>query len=268
MFLRCIGHITQMGIEYITQAHVISICSFLNRIFDQEGWKEVEDMNELNGWDPEEPENPSRVILIMSLLRGLVGHNNILRFRLTSLLRLKYSGDQILTKYNNDIDTCAASHRFCIQGLLSIGDSVLLRFPANPVTASVGSLLAGAITLSCIVPMSWDRYKKWYPSYDPFFFSTGLLDGAYIGRIYNSSSIVNGHSIMDIERYAECIRNASNRYHARFDALKTDIGISVSNEHDVDHDLMFRQLYLQPASPEMLSIVNGLFLRQLVETNE
>jgi hypothetical protein len=50
--------------------------------------------------------------------------------------------------------------------------------------------------------------------------------------------------------------------------LKTDIGISVSNEHDVDHDLMFRQLYLQPASPEMLSIVNGLFLRQLVETNE
>jgi hypothetical protein len=225
-------------------------------------------MNELNGWDPEEPEKPSRVILIMSLLRGLVGHNNILRFRLTSLLRLKYSGDQILTKYNNDIDACVASHRFCIQGLLSIGDSVLRRFPANPVTASVGSLLAGAITLSCIVPMLWDRYKKWYPSYDPFFFSTGLLDGAYIGRIYNSSSVVNGHSIMDIERYAECIRNASNRYHARLDALKSDIGISVSNEYDVGLDLMFRQLYLQPASPEMLSIVKGLFLRQLVETNE
>lgn len=268
MFLRCIGHIIQMGIEHMTETHAISICSFLNRIFDQESWKEVDDMNELNGWDPEEPETPSRTTLIISLLRGLVGHNNILRFRLTTLLRQKYSGDHTIKEYDENIDACAASHGYCIQALLSISDSVLRRLPANPVTASVGSLLLGSLALSCIVPMPWDRYKKWYPSYDPFFFVAGMLDGAYIGRIYNSSSLVNGRSIMDVQRYAECIRNASNRYHTRLDALKTDIGITESHNFDIENDVFFRQFYLVPSSLEMVTIVKGLFLRQLVETNE
>lgn len=268
MFLRCIGHVIQMGIDYLTESHVISICSFLNRIFDQESWKEVDDMNKLNGWDPEEPETPSRINLVISLLRGLVGHNNILRFRLTTLLRHKYSRDHAKTEYNENIDKCAAAHGYCIRGLLSIGDSVLRRLPANPVTASVGSLLVGALALSCIVPMQWDRYNKWYPSYDPFFFAAGMLDGAYIGRIYMNSSIVNGRNVMDIQRYAECIRNSSNRYQARLDALKSDIGIALFRISDIENDDMFRQFYLLPSTLEMLTIVKGLFLRQLVDTNE
>lgn len=153
----------QLGITYMTESHVLCVCSFLNRIFDLEGFKAADDMIDLIGWDPDVPNEGSStgvICFVISIMRGLVGHNNILRSRLTSLFSKKYSQEEIDQEYDKEIDICAVAHKNCIRGLLTLGESILRRIPANPLTNRLGSLITGALSLSIIFPIPWDRYDE------------------------------------------------------------------------------------------------------------
>jgi hypothetical protein len=252
---RCVHTLTkviQLGIRTFTEQHGLILCSFFRSLLDSTGWKEVDDLQMLIGWNDDDytmaMDTPFH--LIRAILDGLSRLNYQYRCRIVNLLRIKYANNELVREdVDKDLHAVVKSHIYCTRTLVCIGEIVLKSCRATPVTESIGSILVTGLTLSSIFPLT-DHY--WYLDND--------IEGNYIGSMNGS-----GRSLTDVTRYADCVARASYLKETRIMMFKRQFGIHPN--HQIEEDGIVSNLFLQPLD-SIQTVVRGLYLRQLVESNE
>ena len=218
---------------------------------------EQDDLHKLVGWDDEDftHAEATPLYLIGTILEGFNRLNYQFRCRAYKLLGSKFSADNIDDTLNAEIDASISSHLNCTNTLLAIGESVLKRLKATPVTESIGSLLVTGLTLSFVEPSSNLAYLD----------QDNDNEGTYLGDYLQEVNCYSP-SILDARRYADLIINGSQLAQHRIQRFKNNFGIT--SNHEIELDAIISSFFLSPPSARALTVVKGLFLRQLVETNE
>ena len=238
------------------------LSAFLKDVLTSRGWEEAEDLKDIIGWNDDDftMAKDTPLDLVNTILEGLSRLCYQFRCRIWELLKLKYSSssssDGVAGGRNDRIDeelyATVQSHLNCRDVLISISESVLKTCPATPVTETMGSLLVTGLTLSSIDPLV-----------DHAWYLNGGVEGRYIGL----KAHVHIRSLLDATRYADVISYASvaseNRLHQFIDHL----GL-IHSSHKIENDEIISHLFLSPPPISVQVVVRGLFLRQLVETNE
>ena len=241
----------QLGIRDFTEQHALILCSFFRYLFDSTDWIEVEDLQVLIGWNDDDytVAKDTPFDLIRTILHGLSRLNYQYRCRIVELLRIKYGAELINDKVKHDLSSTVKSHVHCTRALVSIGEIVLKSCRATPVTESIGSIIVTGLTFSSILPLK-DDY--WYLDND--------IEGNYIGSMNGS-----GRSLIDVTRYADCITYSLHLRANRLMMFKKHLEIHA--KHNIEEDMVVSHLFLSQC-PSVQNVVRGLYLRQLVESNE
>jgi len=250
-FIKTLSKVLCWGIRTFTEQHALILCSFFRFLLDSTGWKEVEDLELLIGWNDDNytMAKDTPFDLIRAILDGLSRLNYQYRCRVKNLLRIKYANEVVNVNVNDDLCAVVKSHIHCTRTLVSIGEMVLKSCKATPVTESIGSILVTALTLSSIFPLN-DGY--WYLEND--------IEGTYIGSMNGS-----GRSLIDVTRYSDCVTRASYLKEERIRLFKRQFGIH--EKYKVQDDAIVTYLFLTPLV-SVQNVVRGLYMRQLVESNE
>ena len=250
-FTHSFSRAIQFGFTHFTSGHAEVISAFIGDVFDSTGWEERESLRELVGWEDEDfthaEETPLQ--LVRSILDGLARLSHQFRIRASSLLQEKYSSEELNEMVDEDLNTAAVSHMNCTRTLVAIGESVLKRCKANPVTETIGSIIVTGLTLSSMEPSSNMMYLD------------SDIEGHYLGQGQGT-----GQSLIDAMRYAELVTHASNLRHRKLAQFKERCNIH--SKHEVNNDPIVVTLFLSEPSLGVQTVVKGLFLRQLVETHE
>jgi hypothetical protein len=250
-FVHTLSRVFQWGIRTFTEQHALILCSFFRSVLDSTGWKEVEDLQTLIGWNDDDytMEKETPLDLIRAILDGLSRLNYQFRCRVTHLLRLKYPNEIVNEKVKDDLYAVVKSHIHCTRALVSIAEIVLKSCKATPVTESIGSILATGLTLASIFPLK-----------DDYWYLENAIEGTYIGSMDGS-----GRSLLDVTRYTDCVTHASCLKEARKMMFKRQFGIH--ENQNIEEDIIVSNLFLTPLD-SIQNVVRGLYLRQLVESNE
>ena len=232
----------------------MAIAAFMDDIFDAFGWTEQNNLSNLIGWDDEDFTHATDTPLEMvrSFLEGFIRLTMIFRRRAFKLIGLKYSGEEIGSSFDEGINTAVSSHLNCIEALVSIGESVLKRLKATPVTETIGSLIVTGLTLSHVDLSPTETCLD----------NDRDMEGHYLGL----NCLTHSPILIDATRYEVLIKKASCLPQLRLMRFKEHCGIFQS--HCVEHDPAVSSLFLSPPSSEVQTVVKGLFLRQLVESSE
>ena len=251
-FISTISKVLQFGIRHFTKDHAVILSAFISDLFTRNGWKEAEDLHEICVWDDESytMAKDTPLDLTTALLEGLARLNFQFRHRIVKLLNKKYKNDQRDAMLDDDINTTVESHINCTNALVSIGEIVLKSCPATPVTESIGSIIVSGLAISTIPPF---KDHNWY--------RFGVVEGKYIGQYCHLDSILNPL------RYSDRISNACSNIKKRTQIFEEMLGLGELSEN-MRNDPIIQQIFLATNHTHVVKVVRGLFLRQLVETNE
>ena len=242
------------------------LSAFLKDVLTSRGWEEAEDLHDIIGWNDDDftMAKDTPLDLVNTILEGLSRLCYQFRCRIWELLKLKYSSSSsgsnssthVAEEKNDRVDeelyATVRSHLNCRDVLISMSESVLKTCPATPVTETMGSLLVTGLTLSSIDPLV-----------DHAWYLNGGVEGRYIGL----KAHVHIRSLLDATRYADVISYASAASENRLHEFRGHLGL-IHTSHKIENDEIISNLFLSPPPISVQVVVRGLFLRQLVETNE
>lgn len=235
------------------------LSAFLKDVLTSKHWEEAEDLHDIVGWNDDDftMAKDTPLDLVNTILEGLSRLCYQFRCRIWELLKLKYSSSSTHVAETNDrvheeLYATVRSHLNCRDVLVSMAESVLKTCPATPVTETMGSLLVTGLALSSIDPLV---DHAWY------------LNGGVEGRYIGSKAHVHIRSLLDATRYADKISYASVASEKRLHQFRDHLG-PIHSSHKIENDEIISNLFLLPPPMSIQAVVRGLFLRQLVETNE
>ncbi len=245
------------GIEFMTESHADLLVAFTIHLYEVSGWKEVEHMKELIGYDEDQSivHSDKPFHFIKYLITGLGVKTYEDRCRLKTLMRWKYHSsngieDKSCPSLDEEIDAVSKSHLCSLNALVRIGKATLLRLPADVITEHIGSCIVRFIVLSSmdLIPhVSCSRFDA---------VPTGTT---FIGNRFGGLN----QSITQETRYKSGI-NAAEMKSRRLDDIKRTF-MNLCNTDGLENDAVMREVFLSPPSVELQNVVKGLFLSQLVD---
>ncbi len=247
------------GIEYMTASHADMLVAYVQYLCEGSGWKKVEHMIDLIGYDEEasinhnndKPHTLINAVITGLGLKALEGRN-----RLKTLLRWKYSTSGCVTSaVSKEIEAVSQSHLLSVDALVRIGKIQLMSFPADPLTEILGSRLVRHLLLNSIDLLPHSQFHGHLACPED---SCSL--NVFIGdRFPENISITNEY------RYADGLTNEFKAKNQRLMDIEKSF-LENCNMDEVVEDSVIKKIFLSGPSQELQNVIKGLFLSQLVDT--
>jgi len=254
-FTHAISRVFQWGFRHFTPKHVMVLNTFFKDVLTSGGWEEAKDLHDIVGWNDDDytMAKDTPLDFVTAILEGISRLNYQYRYRILELLKVKYRHAAINASVDEELHSVVRSHLNCTDALVLMSASILKSCPATPVTETIGSLLTTGLVLSTIDSL---HEYEW--------FLNESNEGKYIG----SNQKEHIRPLIDATRYADTVTYASVLFEQRLHQFKGRLGTLHPAAHKIEEDDIVAKLFLSPAPISVNTVVRGLFLRQLVETNE
>lgn len=242
-FVRSLKLLFSEGIVHVSDTHAAIFNALVIDQYNTAGFSYKDGDDLPFGWEDEVDYRSRLLDLVFPLIEGLGVRAAQDRGRLKTTLQkihaqLGGENERILSSEKVNV---AKSYFNCIQSLVGIGRCTLRFLPSDEYTAEIGGILFRAVVSSCINSQI-----------------NNDAQGTYVVKDKKLSLIA-------CRRYSDMIMDGSNLHQRRYTDAEfflndCDMGIIAS-------DPIARQIFLSAPPQDLLNVVRGLFLRQMVDTS-